>query len=152
MNTALFEKPSQAVFEKELRRRLASRERAESAVPDVRGVREGLDVAALDKLRTWLGLRDEVLEQVLSVSARTLQRRRTGNQRLTSSESDRLWRVLHIIHRAVGALGDEEAARTWLLTPKTLLGGESPLERLDTEPGLREIEDMLTVIDETAAA
>jgi hypothetical protein len=35
---------------------------------------------------------------------------------------------------------------------KGVLGGESPVERLDTEPGLREVEDMLTVIDETGAA
>jgi putative toxin-antitoxin system antitoxin component (TIGR02293 family) len=152
MSTALAEKPSQARFERELRRRLTARKRESSAVPNVRGVRQGLDVAALDEVRTWLGLREETLERVLSVSARTLQRRRTGDQRLTPSESDRLWRVLHVIHRAVDALGDEDAARTWLLSPHALLGGETPLERLDTEPGLREVEDMLTVIDETAAA
>lgn len=152
MSTALAEKPSQARFERELRRRLTARKRESSTVPNVRGVRQGLDVAALDEVRTWLGLREETLERVLSVSARTLQRRRTGDQRLTPSESDRLWRVLHVIHRAIDALGDEDAARTWLLSPQALLGGETPLERLDTEPGLREVEDMLTVIDETAAA
>jgi hypothetical protein len=30
--------------------------------------------------------------------------------------------------------------------------GTTPLERLDTEPGLREVEDMFTVIDQTGAA
>jgi uncharacterized protein (DUF2384 family) len=49
-------------------------------------------------------------------------------------------------------LGDEDAARAWLKRPHALLGGECPLARLDTEPGLREVEDMLTTIDETAAA
>jgi len=32
------------------------------------------------------------------------------------------------------------------------LDGETPLQRLDTEPGLREVEDLLTTIDETGAA
>jgi hypothetical protein len=39
-----------------------------------------------------------------------------------------------------------------LTEAKAVLGGESPAERLDTEPGLREVEDMLTVLDETGVA
>jgi putative toxin-antitoxin system antitoxin component (TIGR02293 family) len=60
--------------------------------------------------------------------------------------------LLHVWTRAIDALGTDAAARTWLTTPHSLLDGEAPIERLDTEPGLRMVEDMLTVIDETGAA
>lgn len=60
--------------------------------------------------------------------------------------------MLFIVEEARVALGSDESVRIWLTQPHALLGGETPLERLDTAPGVREVEDMLTVIDETAAA
>lgn len=153
MSATLTRKSPQSAFEDALRGHLTRRRAVEAAVPDVEGVREGIDLAALDAVRERLGLSQEIVERTLCVSARTLQRRRKGEQRLTPAESDRLWRLLHVFKLALAAFGGhEEAARTWLTTPKTLLGGETPLDRLDTEPGLREVEDMLTVIDETMAA
>lgn len=153
MSTKLAQGSSQSAFEEALRERLSQQSETEAAVPGVNGVRHGIDVATLDDVCERLRLSQEVLERTLRVSARTLQRRRKGEQRLTPAESDRLWRLLHVFNRALTAFDhDEDAARTWLTTPKTLLRGETPLERLDTEPGLREVEDMLTVIDETAAA
>jgi putative toxin-antitoxin system antitoxin component (TIGR02293 family) len=67
-------------------------------------------------------------------------------------ESDRLWRLLHVWERACCAFDDPASARDWLYEPSALLGGEAPGAHLDTEPGLREVEDMLTVIDETGTA
>jgi putative toxin-antitoxin system antitoxin component (TIGR02293 family) len=153
MSDTLTQGSSQDAFESALRKHLAGYDEADVTVPDVNGVRAGIQLAALDEVRERLGLNQETLERTLCVSARTLQRRRRGEQRLTPAESDRLWRLLHIFHRALQAFGgDVEAARAWLTMPKPLLHGETPLDRLDTEPGLREVEDMLTVIDETAAA
>ncbi|MDX1545636.1 MAG: antitoxin Xre-like helix-turn-helix domain-containing protein [Rhodothermales bacterium] len=142
----------QATFEADLREYLAGRSAPPPAAPDASRVREGIDLATLDALRERLGLSLEELERTLHVSSRTLQRRRKAEQRLSPAESDRLWRLLHIFARALTAFEhDEQAARAWLTTPKSVLRGETPLERLDTEPGLREVEDMLTVIGETAA-
>lgn len=39
-----------------------------------------------------------------------------------------------------------------MVTPKSLLGGESPLQRADTDPGAQEVEDMLHAIEFTAPA
>ena len=140
-------------FARDLREHLASQGGRTSQVPDVEEVRRGFDLVTLDDLRTRLGLSQETMEQLLGSSIRTLQRRRKGESRLTPVESDRLWRILHVMDRALRAFeGDEASARAWLVAPKALLSGESPLERLDTEPGLRQVEDMLTVIDETSAA
>lgn len=153
MGATLTRKPSQKAFEKALSKHLARREQLDTAVPDVEQVRGGVELAALDAVRDRLGLSQETLERTLSVSARTLQRRRNAEDRLTAAESDRLWRLLHVFELALEAFDQhDDAARSWLTTPKALLGGETPLDRLDTEPGLREVEDMLTVIDETGAA
>jgi uncharacterized protein (DUF2384 family) len=61
-------------------------------------------------------------------------------------------RIASALERAGAALGSEEAADAWLARPHPLLNGETPVARLRTESGMREVEDMLTVIDETAAA
>jgi putative toxin-antitoxin system antitoxin component (TIGR02293 family) len=122
------------------------------APPDIDRVREGLGLAELDAVVEALDLDQPVLQDVLGVSVRTLQRRRKRGDCLTAAESDRLWRLLHIWQRSRTAFAAHGAARTWLKTPHGLLGGETPLERLDTEPGLREVEDLLTTLDETGAA
>jgi putative toxin-antitoxin system antitoxin component (TIGR02293 family) len=122
------------------------------APPDIDRVREGLGLAELDAVVEALDLDQPALQDVLGISVRTLQRRRKQGDALTAAESDRLWRLLHIWQRSRTAFASDESARTWLKTPHGLLGGETPLERLDTEPGLREVEDLLTTLDETGAA
>ncbi len=151
------ERPSsQEAFEEGLRDHLADQTGAQKssglAVPAADRVRSGLSPGVLSDIKEVVGLSWEDLEGVLGVSARTLQRRRERSENLTPAESDRLWRLLHVWDRATEILGSESAARKWLAALHDLLGGDSPLERLDTEPGLREVEDMLTVIDETGAA
>jgi putative toxin-antitoxin system antitoxin component (TIGR02293 family) len=89
---------------------------------------------------------------VLGISVRTLQRRRRQGQDLTAATSDHRWRLLHIWQCSRCAFPSGEAARTWLRAPHGLLGGETPLEHLETQPGLREVENLLTTLDETGAA
>jgi len=142
---------SQDDFEESLHRRHETRHRR-NEVPDASRVRSGLQADLLDNLVGQLNLSQEALAEVIGVSSRTLQRRRSGKDKLTPAESDRVWRLLHVWDRAHAAFGSTSAARAWMTEAKGVLGGESPVERLDTEPGLREVEDMLNVIDETGAA
>ena len=144
--------PSQETFQQGLRDHLAAQKPGPPSVPAADRVRSGLPSDLLGDIKETVGLGWDDLESVVGVSARTLQRRRERSEDLTPAESDRLWRLLHVWHRVTEAFGSEDAARTWLTAPHKLLGGDSPLEHLDTEPGLREVEDMLTVVDETAAA
>lgn len=109
-------------------------------------------MAVLDAVVDRMGLDQADLEDVLGISVRTIQRRRKQDKDLTMIESDRLWRLLHIWRKSQAVFGSDETARTWLKASHGLLRGETPLERLDTEPGLREVEDLLTTLDETNAA
>ncbi len=141
----------QSTFEDALRAFRSGAADAETP-PGREQVREGLGLSALDDVVAALNLGQAALQDVLGISVRTLQRRRKQGQDLTAVESDRLWRLLHIWQQSRRALASDDAVRIWLKTPHGLLGGETPLERLDTEPGLREVEDLLTTIDETGAA
>lgn len=103
---------------------------------------EGLDAAAEQHLRERLELSLSEMASLLDTSPRTLGRRQEEG-RLTSSESDRLYRYARLFERAVDVLGDEEAGRTWMKTEQLRLGGRVPLEAARFEPGAREVEDLL---------
>lgn len=127
-------------------------EEAGTAVPGSSDVREGLPYEQLESVSRTLGLTQEVLTRVLNVSERTLQRRRRSG-RLSPSESDRLWRIARVWELALEAFdGRADEARQWLNSPKRVLRGDTPVEHLDTEPGLRTVEQMLAVIEYTMPA
>ena len=102
--------------------------------------------AAFYQLQEKLGVTARALAAVAGIADRTLTRRRKEG-RLQTDESDRLLRVGSLFDRAVEVLGSEDAARTWLKTPRSALDDRSPLESADTEPGAREVEDLLGRIE-----
>lgn len=112
----------------------------------VAAVRSGLPYAALERLRAALGAPDEQIARALAVSTRTLSRRQAEGQ-LTTSESDRLLILAQIFGLASRALDSEAAARRWLKAPHALLGGESPLEHMDTLAGTEEVRTLLYSIE-----
>lgn len=65
---------------------------------------------------------------------------------LTPAESERTERVARIFALSIKALGDEDAARTFMLAPHKYLGGEIPLKYLSNEVGALEVEQILNAI------
>ena len=110
---------------------------------DVRtAIREGFPLAVLEELMRASGLTLNELASALDLSPRSLQRRRrTG--RLAAYESDRLYRLARIVALASEYLGDRGRAIRWLKRPNRALGGIAPIATLDTEPGAREVENIL---------
>lgn len=82
------------------------------------------------------------------IPLRTLKRRLTRRQPLTHDESDRLFRVSHIIALARVLFDDPEKATRWLVKPKDSLSGSSPLAMLATPAGMHAVEGMLVKIAE----
>ncbi len=123
----------------------------------VTATRDGLNHGALEAVRGALfGTAESTpserheLAQALGVSGRTLDRRRGG--RLSPLESDRLLLVAETFDLAVQALDNADRARAWLFRPHALLGGETPMARLDTLAGAREVQSMLRHIEYGMAA
>jgi putative toxin-antitoxin system antitoxin component (TIGR02293 family) len=105
-------------------------------------IREGFRPCVVEELMQASGLTLKELAGALDLSPRSLQRRRrTG--RLARHESDRLYRLARIVAIANEYLGDHERATRWLKHPNRALGGVAPFAAIDTEPGARQVENVL---------
>ena len=106
-------------------------------------VREGLPVKSLFLLAERLDLRQAEISEKLGIPQRTLTRRLMQHSKLTAAESDRTVRLAQVYSTAAETLGDGDKAAQWLKTPNRALRGGRPLDQLDTDPGVREVEDVL---------
>lgn len=106
-------------------------------------VRKGLPASSLPALAQKLHVGNGVLSRKLGIPQRTLTRRLSQASLLTPAESDRTVRMARVYANAVEMIGDEEKAVGWLSTPNRALGGEKPLDLLDTDMGARMVEDIL---------
>jgi putative toxin-antitoxin system antitoxin component (TIGR02293 family) len=106
-------------------------------------IREGLPVKSLLLLAERLDIRQAEISEKIGIPRRTLTRRLTQHTRLTAAESDRAVRLAQVFSTAAETLGDGDKAAAWLKTPNRALRGGRPLDQLDTDPGVREVEDIL---------
>lgn len=105
-------------------------------------VRQGLPFSALEELTRQLEISPQQCNAILGIPPRTMARRKEAQQ-LNPQESDRLYRVSRAASQAVDVLGSLDKARCWLKAPNRALGGDRPLDLLDTEIGARQVEDVL---------
>lgn len=106
-------------------------------------VRSGLPAGSVSALAEKLGLGNAALSSKLGIAQRTLTRRIGKASPLTPSESDRTVRMARVYANAIQMIGDERKAVEWLSTPNRALGGEKPIDQLDTDTGVRMVEDVL---------
>ena len=111
-----------------------------------RWIREGLPFTSLEAVMEQFGLKREEVSWALDLPLRTLARRKQ-ERRLSPGESDRLFRVVRIAVQAAEVLGGREEASRWLHAGNRALGGQAPLELLDTDLGSRQVEDVLGRIE-----
>ncbi len=106
-------------------------------------IREGLDVKALEHFSHVIELTDREVARYADISVRTLARRKQEGK-LQAGESDRIARISMLFDEAVALFEDDEKrAAHWFRTPKKALGGASPIEYADTEPGAQEVRDLI---------
>jgi putative toxin-antitoxin system antitoxin component (TIGR02293 family) len=106
-------------------------------------VRKGLSAGAVTALAEKLHLDNTVLAQKLGIPVRTLSRRLSQGSVLTPAESDRVVRVARVCANAIEKIGEEGKAIEWLSTPNRALGGERPIDQLETDSSARMVEDVL---------
>lgn len=115
-------------------------------VPLVEQIRHGLPFAEFRALIELLEVPEEDLGRLIGISPATLNRRKKS-RRLAMPESERIVRFARLFGIAMEVLGGEEAAREWLKTPNPGTAAEAPLSYADTEPGAREVENLLGRLD-----
>ena len=106
-------------------------------------IRAGLPAATVDRLAATLSLHRTQVAERLNIPPRTLSRRLKTRSRLTHDESDRTLRLARVVALAKEVLGSEEKASRWIGNPNRALGGKRPFDQLDTEPGVRSVEEVL---------
>ena len=109
-------------------------------------LKQGLPAERLDALTSTLALPTSRVADLLSIPSSTLSRRRKSG-RLDRDESERAFRLARLVERAADVLGSLDAGTEWLKQPQFALGGATPLQFADTEPGAREVEHLLGRIE-----
>lgn len=104
--------------------------------------RKGLRYPSFDAVRSRFQIELGLMTVILDLPKRTLARRKK-EKRFHTDESDRLVRLARIGSLAETVLGNKVKAARWLHGPNRALGNEAPLARLDTDLGVREVEDLL---------
>jgi len=112
----------------------------------IAALKEGLPIETFDALKNAMGISEQALASVTRIAVRTLTRRKKEG-RLRPEESERLLRIGLLFDRAIEVLGGREGAQQWFTTPIIALGRVTPLDYADTEPGAREVENVLGRIE-----
>jgi putative toxin-antitoxin system antitoxin component (TIGR02293 family) len=105
-------------------------------------IQRGLPYSSLESVSERLQLSVPEAAVVLQMPSRTLARRKQAG-RLAADESDRLYRLAHVVAFAANVLGSDEKAAAWLRRPNRALEHERPIDLLDTDIGARQVEDIL---------
>lgn len=106
-------------------------------------VRAGLPASTVTLLAETLSMQRSQVAERLNIPARTLSRRLAAKSRLTRDESDRTLRMARVVALANEVLGAEDKASRWMVAPNRALGGQRPFDQLDTELGVRSVEEVL---------
>ncbi len=105
----------------------------------VKLVREGFPASVLERLARQFGVRLADIQELVGISKATGTRSRGRAAALKVVASDRAYRLASILSMARGVFGDDENAREWFKEPVRALGGERPIDLLDTEIGTQKV-------------
>ena len=115
--------------------------RSESQMEQV--LREGLPASVLANFRENWGFTVMELAGSLAIPKSTLMRMLERRNRMAAGDSDRVYRLAAILALAEQAIGDRKKAQHWLRQTNEVLGNQTPLRALETEIGVRRVEQIL---------
>jgi len=106
-------------------------------------IREGLPPQSVFSMQKTARVSNDQLERVTGASYRTLRRYMEKNTHLPAIVSDRIVRFLNVLKGAADTLGSIENGVAWMHRPCQPLGGQTPINLLDTEAGTSDVVDVL---------
>jgi putative toxin-antitoxin system antitoxin component (TIGR02293 family) len=106
-------------------------------------LREGLPASVLKSFRENWGFTVMELAGSLAIPKSTLMRMLERRNRMAPGDSDRVYRLASILALAEVAIGDRKKAQRWLRQTNEVLGNQTPLGALETEIGVRRVEQIL---------
>ena len=106
-------------------------------------LRAGLPASVLKNFRENWGFTVMELAGSLAIPKSTLMRMLERRNRMAPGDSDRVYRLASILALAEVAIGDRKKAQLWLRQTNEVLGNQTPLRALETEIGVRRVEQIL---------
>jgi putative toxin-antitoxin system antitoxin component (TIGR02293 family) len=106
-------------------------------------IRRGLSMDLALHLQQFLDLTDEQAARLIGRSRSTFARYRDKGKALGVPEAERLVRYTRLLARAADTFGSTEEARDWMRESNHALGGSTPLELAQTDPGATLVSDVL---------
>jgi putative toxin-antitoxin system antitoxin component (TIGR02293 family) len=107
-------------------------------------IQKGAPTESLKRLMAFFNLPKSDMLDIVAISPATYARRTKTQAKLTSAETDRLYRYARILSLATNMFhGDREEALHWLKSPAYAFKGETPLDHAKTEFGAHEVETLI---------
>lgn len=110
-------------------------------------VEEGLPVLDVVEFGRESGFTIDELARLIHIPPRTYARRVAAKARLNVPEGERAVRLMRIYDHAKQIFVTHEHTRAWLNTALRALGGKTPLAFAQSEPGAREVENLIGRIE-----
>ena len=110
-------------------------------------VRKRLPAGVSDKIKKAFLITDAELVKVAGVTLRTFQRKRAERKKFSLLVSDRIARLTSILSFATQVFEDSESATAWMRKPQIALGGQKPIDLIETEAGENAVKDLLGRIE-----
>ena len=111
--------------------------------------RAGIPVTEAKKLMDAWGIPVGRFATILGSSERKWARLRSDSPKalLGPVESDRLLRLRAVLDHAAQIFDSVNDAKTWFSLPNHALSEDTPLSLMDTDAGVREVDDVLTRLE-----
>lgn len=111
-------------------------------------VRAGMEAIIMNRIASeLLEIPLQALLTALRLPSSTINRKISSGERLSAGESDRAARTVLIYGQARDVLEQDKLAAAWLQRPSVELGGERPLDMLDTQAGYDRVRDILVRLE-----
>ncbi len=102
-----------------------------------------LKYESIKDLQNRFSLDKAEVKELFGISESTQFRYEKHNPVLKPAIADRLERFNRICQQARELFEDENETQRWLTTPKSALGGETPLKAIATDAGAKKVEEIL---------
>lgn len=113
-----------------------------SLLNDIRNFEDGS--SHLDKIKKHTGVTDEILASWLNISVKTYRSYKKPNVALKPDVQEHLIMLETLTGHGLEVFGSSDSFGQWLLTKNFMLDGKKPSDFLNTNSGVRLIDDRLT--------
>jgi|GEM_PF-1518471 putative toxin-antitoxin system antitoxin component, TIGR02293 family len=113
----------------------------------IQEIKKGYSIDKFERLKEDLGVNQEKLAKIASISLATIYRRKISFGRLTSDESEKIYRLEKLYKTALEVLENKDNVKAWFNAAHMVFEGKTPLDYADTLPGSEEVERVLRRIE-----